>query len=144
MNAHARIKFARRSRGLSQLGLATAVGIQRSAVSHWESPLGKSPTVSNLRKVAEVTGVRFEWLTTGRGPMSISDDDALQPIQAANALWIEDELEMRFIQAFRRVPLASRVTLVEMAEQIAALRGGRERGTNAVAHPTILGAPRGK
>ena len=38
MNPQDRIRLARRHAGLSQARLAEAIGVQRSAVSHWESP----------------------------------------------------------------------------------------------------------
>ena len=135
MNAHSRIKLTRRHRALSQTQLAAAVGVQRSAVSHWESPAGKNPTVKNLRKIAEIAKVRFEWLATGRGPMGFSRDEELDAIPAAYALLVDDDLEMRFIKAFRELSMQSRLSLFEIAEQIASLRNGRNRKT-AGAQPT--------
>jgi transcriptional regulator with XRE-family HTH domain len=52
---------------MSQMTLAEAVQVQRSAVSHWESAQAKNPSVSHLREIAMATGVQFEWLVTGRG-----------------------------------------------------------------------------
>lgn len=117
--------MARRQHKLSQSALALAVGVQRSAVSHWESPLGRNPTVTHLRTIAEATGVQFEWLATGRGTMALSREIQLDSVSAARALLIEDDLEMRMIQAFRSISLDSKVSLVEIGEQIAALRTGR-------------------
>lgn len=127
MNSHARVRLARRRRGLSQTELAAAIGVQRTAVSHWESPLGKNPTVNHLRRFAEVAGVRFEWLTTGRGPMGFSKEEELDSVYAAHALLVDDDLEMRFLKAFREIAMESRISLVELAEQIASLRVGRPR-----------------
>ena len=42
MTQQERIRLARRAAGMSQNQLAQAVGVQRSAVSHWEAPLGKA------------------------------------------------------------------------------------------------------
>ena len=75
MNSQQRIRLARRHAGLSQAALAEAVGVQRSAVSHWEAVQGKSPSMANLRRVATVTGVQFEWIATGRGRMSLTPDE---------------------------------------------------------------------
>lgn len=127
MNASTRIKLARRRSALSQIALAASVGVQRSAVSHWESPQGKNPTVQHLRRLAEVTKVQFEWLATGRGPMALSKEAVLESIPAAHALLVEDDLEMRFIRAFRALALESRLSLVEIAEQMAWLRNGRNQ-----------------
>lgn len=116
--------MARRCRQLSQTALADAVGVQRSAVSQWEASLGKNPTLKNLRKVAEITAVQFEWLATGRGTMAISREITFDSIATAQALLVEDGLEMRMIEAMRGVTLESRMSLVEIAEQLAALRRG--------------------
>ena len=40
MTPQQRIRLARRHAGLSQAALAHAVGVQRSAVSHWEATPG--------------------------------------------------------------------------------------------------------
>ena len=126
MKSHARIRMARRHMRLSQEGLAKAVGVRRSAVSHWEAPLGKVPTVTNLSKIAEVTNVQFEWLATGRGTMAITREVELDSVETAFAVLIEDELEMRMIQALRSIPLDSRMSLLELAEQLVTLRMGRK------------------
>lgn len=126
-NLHSRIKLARRLMNVSQTKLASEVGVQRSAVSHWESPLGKNPTLKNLRKIAEVTAVRFEWLATGRGAMALSSKTLADSIPAVLALMVDDELEIRMLEAMREVPLDSKMSLVEIAEQIAAMRLGKSR-----------------
>lgn len=124
---HARIKLARRLMNVSQTKLATEIGVQRSAVSHWESPLGKNPTLKNLRKIAEVTAVRFEWLATGRGAMALSSKTLADSIPAVLALMVDDELEVRMLEAMRDLSLDSKMSLVELAEQIAALRMGKSK-----------------
>lgn len=128
MNAQQRIRLARRHAGLSQSSLASAVGVQRSAVSHWEAIEGKSPSMSNLRRVATVTGVQFEWLATGRGRMALSPEDALDTVAAADATLVDDAFELRLVAAFRALPARSRAPLVELMEQMAELRLGRSRG----------------
>lgn len=126
-NLHSGIKLARRLMNISQTKLATEIGVQRSAVSHWESPLGKNPTLKNLRKVAEITAVRFEWLATGRGAMALSSKTLADSIPAVLALMVDDELEIRMLEAMREVPLDSKMSLVEIAEQIAAMRLGKSK-----------------
>ncbi|HZH43867.1 MAG TPA: helix-turn-helix domain-containing protein [Lysobacter sp.] len=127
MTLRQRIRLARRHAGLSQAALANAVGVQRSAVSHWETARGKSPSAEHMRQVAVTTGVQFEWLATGRGRMTLSPEDALESVAAADAMLVDDPLELRLIAAFRDLPLRSRAPLVELAEQIAELRTGRPR-----------------
>jgi transcriptional regulator with XRE-family HTH domain len=132
MTSQQRIRLARRHAGLSQSALATAVGVQRSAVSHWEAVEGKSPSMANLRRVAMVTGVQFEWLATGRGRMALSQDDALDTVSAADATLVDDAFEMRLLAAFRALPARSRAPLVELMEQMAELRLGRTRGRRPI------------
>ncbi|TCZ85047.1 helix-turn-helix transcriptional regulator [Lysobacter sp. N42] len=132
MTAQQRIRLARRHAGLSQSALAAAVGVQRSAVSHWEAIEGKSPSMANLRRVATFTGVQFEWLATGRGRMALSPEDALDTVAAADATLVDDAFEMRLLTAFRTLPARSRAPLVELMEQMAELRLGRSRGRRAL------------
>ena len=101
MTQQERIRLARRALGMSQTQLAQAVGVQRSAVSHWEAPLGKNPSVSHMREIALVTGIQFEWLATGRGETPLSKEVQLDSIATADALLVEDPLEFRLVAAFR-------------------------------------------
>ncbi|WP_082576554.1 MULTISPECIES: helix-turn-helix transcriptional regulator [unclassified Lysobacter] len=129
MTPQQRIRLARRHAGMSQAALGSAVGVQRSAVGHWESAQGKFPSVAHLREVALITGVQFEWLATGRGKMNLSADTEMDSVAAADALLVEDPLELRLIVAFRDTPTKSKAPLVEIAEQLAELRTGRPRAT---------------
>lgn len=123
MPPNARIRMARRHAGLSQVALAEAVGVQRSAVSHWESPHGKHPRTAHLQQVAVVTAVQFEWLATGRGAMALDRETQLDSIATAEALLVEDALEMRLLLAFRDASSRSRIAVVEIVEQLASRRG---------------------
>ena len=122
-----RIRLARRHVNLSQAQLASAVGVQRSAVSHWEAPNGKNPSLANLREVATITRVHFEWLATGRGEMSLSRDVLLDSVATTEALLVDDTLEMRLVKAFRDAPARARIAVVEVVEQLATQRSGRTR-----------------
>lgn len=82
--------------------------------------------MTNLRQLAEVTGVQFEWLATGRGGMALLMD-ARDAVAAADALLIEDDLEMRLIRAFRDMPVKSKVPVAEIVEQLAVGRMGVKR-----------------
>jgi len=128
MSSEQRIRLARRHAALSQTQLAQTVGVQRSAVSHWEAPQGKNPSVKHLREVAVATGVQFEWLATGRGEMATSRDTVLDSVAAADALLIDDPLEQRLLLAFREAPVRARLALVEVVEELAQQRTGRSRG----------------
>ncbi|RDZ26214.1 helix-turn-helix domain-containing protein [Lysobacter silvisoli] len=137
MTPQQRIRLARRHAGMSQAALGAAVGVQRSAVGHWESAQGKFPSVAHLREVALVTGVQFEWLATGRGKMNLSADTEMDSVAAAEALLVDDPLELRLIVAFRDTPTKSKAPLVEIAEQLAELRTGRPRA-NAAKGPRVV------
>jgi len=137
MNQQERIRLARRATGLSQSQLAQAVGVQRSAVSHWEAPMGKNPSVSHLRQIALVTGIQFEWLATGRGEMPLSREVQLDSIATADALLIEDPLEFRLVEAFRAAPLRTRLSLLEVMEELAAQRTGRNSARRSAAARTV-------
>ncbi|KAF1717069.1 hypothetical protein CSC74_09440 [Pseudoxanthomonas yeongjuensis] len=139
MTQQERIRLARRAAGMSQNQLAQAVGVQRSAVSHWEAPLGKNPSVSHLREIALVAGTQFEWLATGRGEMPLSKDMQLDSIATAEALLIEDPLEFRLVEAFRAAPLRTRLSLLEVMEELAAQRVGRANGRRGmVSKPGVI------
>lgn len=129
MTSQQRIRLARRHAGLSQTALAALVGVQRSAVSHWESNNDKHPSVTHMRELALACGVQFEWLATGRGKMGLSSETALDSVAAADALLVEDPLEQRLILAFREAPTRSRAPLVEVVEQLASLRTGKKIGS---------------
>ncbi len=128
MTPQQRIRLARRHAGLSQSALARAVGVQRSAVSHWEASPGKSPSATHLREAALATGVQYEWLATGRGRMTLSQDVAMDSVAAADAMLVDDPLELRLLAAFRESPVLARAPLVEVVEQLALQRIGRSRG----------------
>ncbi|HEY5781515.1 MAG TPA: helix-turn-helix transcriptional regulator [Lysobacter sp.] len=128
MTPQQRIRLARRHAGLSQAALGTAVGVQRSAVGHWEAAQGKFPSAAHLREVAMVTGVQFEWLATGRGKMTLSPDTALDSVAAVDAILVDEPLELRLLAAFRNAPTLAKAPLVELAEQLALQRTGRARG----------------
>ena len=121
-----RIRLARRAAGLSQAQLAREMGVQRSAVSHWEAHRGK-PSMNHLRLLALRTGVQFEWLATGRGPMTPSAESVLDSVAAVDALMVDDPQERRLLEAFRTAPAQARLPLLELAEQLAAQRVGRSR-----------------
>ena len=79
-------------------------------------------------KKIKLTKQSLKNLATGRGKMSLSEDTALDSVAAADALLIEDPIELRLILAFRDAPTRSRAPLVEVIEQLASLRTGRRAG----------------
>lgn len=109
-----RIKHARRIAGVTQVHLARAAGVGPSAVAQWEAPGGSSPTVTHLAQIAVSCGVSFEWLATGRGPVStaVGDTPAIEP-----ASFAVDLMEERLLTAFRRVPVKKRECFLAWMEQ---------------------------
>ena len=109
---------------MSQTQLAQAVGVQRSAVSHWEAPQGKNPSVKHLREIAMVTGVQFEWLATGRGRMKYVSD--LIPGEETPALLLEysaqSETEAQALVALRHLDVPSALAVVEMMVALAKIQ----------------------
>lgn len=124
---HQRIRLARRHAAMTQAKFAAAVGVQRSAVSHWESPSGKHPSMAHLRQIALVAGVQFEWLATGRGAMPLSKEMQRDSIVTAKAVLIDEVDEMRMLAAFRATPHVARTALIEVMEQMARQRIGFSR-----------------
>ena len=140
MSQPARIRLARRHAGLSQMQLAQRVEVQRSAVSHWESSQAKNPSVPHLRQIATETGVQFEWLVTGRGAMILCNEVRMDSVPTAQALLIEEPIELRLMQAFRNAAPKARVALVEVVEQLALQRTGRLRDSASRSSASPLAA----
>jgi transcriptional regulator with XRE-family HTH domain len=109
-----RVRHLRRTRKLSQAALAELLGVVPSAVAQWEGRSATSPTVEHLARMAEVGGIAFEWLATGRGPMRIGDGDT--PSVAAES-FARDILEERLLLAFRKIPARKRESLVRWLEE---------------------------
>jgi hypothetical protein len=59
--------------------------------------------------------------------MTLRDDVRLASVPTADALLVDEPIELRLLRAFRGAPGPSRVALVEIAEQLAAGRIGRLR-----------------
>ncbi|GAA0724725.1 helix-turn-helix transcriptional regulator [Dokdonella soli] len=108
-----RIRHARRLAELTQSGLAKAVHVGPSAVAQWELPNGTSPTIDHLKEIAVLSGVAFEWLATGRGPVALTNHEAPAVDSTSFAT---DQVEDRLLVAFRRVPSRRRVTFVRWME----------------------------
>jgi DNA-binding transcriptional regulator YiaG len=80
-----RIRSARLAAKMSRAHLARRIGVVASAAVQWELPKGTSPRLRHLVAIAEVTGVSFEWLATGRGLMAFIDQAATASGQPARA-----------------------------------------------------------
>lgn len=54
-------------RPATQEAFAALLGVTRSAVANWEAGVGV-PDMQNLIRIAQISGMSFEYLATGRGP----------------------------------------------------------------------------
>lgn len=112
MMLNMRIRAARLKAGLSQAGMAAALGVGRSAVANWECMNSVAPHCVRLTQIALLTGVSHEWLATGRGTPALGQED----VPAVDAEMVDDLLERRLLRAYRAAPPAIRQALLQLAE----------------------------
>lgn len=117
----ARIRQARNDANLSQACLAERLGVDRSAVAHWERNSAASPTVAHLTDIALATGISFEWLATGRGPRVIGGKGQAPPAIVMDYI-AQSESEERLLLAFRSLSALEQVPVLEMLEAHAKAR----------------------
>lgn len=85
---------ARKSKGLTQLQLAELTGFSRASIINWENGL-RSPTVTDLQKLASALGVSADELLPGKTPPAPAAQD-----EAPNARKVRERLI--------RIPVLSR------------------------------------
>ena len=112
-----RIRRARRSAKLSQEALGKQLGVQRSAVSNWESASQIQPTITNLIAIAMATNTSLEWLATGRGSMLLGDDLQLE-VPALDGELTETPQERQLLTLFRKASHRGQGILMELAEEL--------------------------
>lgn len=79
-----RIELALKSRGIrSQAELARRAHLRPTTLTNWKSGQTATPRRNDLLAVAEVLGVRLEWLESGEGPMQFGDLARDSPIPYA-------------------------------------------------------------
>lgn len=112
-----RILSARAEASLTQTQLAQRVGVNRSAVAQWERAHGgTNPSMTHLTQIADITGVGFEWLATGRGTAR-----ARRPRKAPRKPSEQacNDLEAQCLQWFRRVPSHKQPLALQLLTQLA-------------------------
>lgn len=112
-----RIRRARNLSRISQLTLAHAVGVQRSAVAQWERRDGSHPSMHHLIAIAEATGVCLEWLGTGRGPAKPEDDSWVPTMRKDD--YAQDDIEAECLTAIRKIPFPIRKQIVGIISLVA-------------------------
>ena len=107
MKLSMRVRKARHQAGLSQQVLAERMGVTRGAVANWESAVAV-PAARRLARIANVTGVSYEWLATGRGAMlpELGFEDPKTP--AINADFVYDPVERQLLDTFRMASMRAR------------------------------------
>ena len=107
MKLSMRVRKARHQAGLSQQVLAERMGVTRGAVANWESAVAV-PAARRLARIANVTGVSYEWLATGRGAMlpELGFEDPKTP--AINADFVDDPVERQLLDTFRMASMRAR------------------------------------
>lgn len=106
MNIGARIKKARKLRGMSQDELAELVGVSQPSVSEWERGVS-NPTMDSLGMVAKVLRVSLEWL--GKGEGEIEPSASYQEAKAAE----NAPLEVQLLDLFRAMNWVRQQALIE-------------------------------
>ena len=104
-----RIAACRRQRGMSQLALAEATGVSRSAVAQWETDRAGQVS-ANLSRIARALDVSVELLLHGEGARAPADAIA------------GDELAL--LRLYRECAPPARAELLRRARRLA--RGGGE------------------
>lgn len=110
---------------MSQVQLAGAINVQRSAVSNWESVSDVHPTMANLVNIANACHVSLEWLGTGRGTLSVDDADQ---VQAADAELVDAPIERTMLATFRSLPRHSQTVVLDLLDLLVATRKMRLNG----------------
>jgi transcriptional regulator with XRE-family HTH domain len=110
----ARIYKARTLASLSQTELARRIGVQRSAATQWESARGTTPSVKHLSQISLQTGVYFEWLATGRGPIVPTDGELTTAVILSD--YAHDQMESRALELIRRLPAKKRQVACSILE----------------------------
>jgi len=97
--------------------------VSSTAVVNWELPEGhrgaKKPTMTNLLAIAEITGVSFEWLATGRGEMAADlrvGEAAPPPIYNDDLLPLSAD-ERQLLRRFRALPDKKRKAVIELLRE---------------------------
>lgn len=105
----ARIRAARAARGMTQLDLAQAVGVSRSAVAQWETE--RAGQVSgNLTRIASVLGVSVAHLLQG---------EAARPAEGP-----ENATELALLRLYRECSDEDRALLLSTAARLARAAAG--------------------
>jgi transcriptional regulator with XRE-family HTH domain len=103
--------------GVSKSKFAEMLGVHRSAVSRWESAVDPAlPRIGALERIAQITGVNYEWLATGRGPKGF-DAQAHELHESIHEDFAQCERESHLLKGFRELAPAERRDLLAMLDR---------------------------
>jgi transcriptional regulator with XRE-family HTH domain len=103
-----RIRTARRARGMTQEGLAVAIGVSRSAVAQWET--GRAGQLrGNLARIGAALGVSAAYLMEGEQP----------GFGAGGGPAAEDGQELALLRLYRACSMEDRMFLLRTAQRLA-------------------------
>jgi transcriptional regulator with XRE-family HTH domain len=75
-----RLRAARRARGLTQMQVVAATGIEQATISKYEQGEIDEPSAPKIAVLARALGVSMEWIVTGEGegpvPVAATGTDA--------------------------------------------------------------------
>lgn len=74
MEFHEKLQELRKSKGLTQEELASALYVSRTAISKWESARGY-PSIDSLREISKYFGVSIDELLSSEKILSIAEDE---------------------------------------------------------------------
>ncbi|AMO56272.1 helix-turn-helix transcriptional regulator [Endozoicomonas montiporae] len=109
MNLTTRILRARKEKRLSQQALADLIGVSRSALAQWETEMS-SPSLENLRKMAEILEISFEWVATGRGNQYLTS-----PVDSI----CDTEVDGEIMRALNRMNLKKKRAILNVMKAMA-------------------------
>lgn len=119
MNLATRIRIARRKSGMSQKTMAEELCVSRGAVANWEGSGRSRPSLTNLCKIAAITGVTVEWLARGNGLINFTS--AFDISADTGSRIVSNDIEARLLSIFRLAPEGDRASIMKIIDSIANL-----------------------
>jgi transcriptional regulator with XRE-family HTH domain len=113
MDMNDRISLARKEAGFNKSELARNLDVTPTSCSSWELPSdnrnNSRPSVNNLGRLALILNVRFEWLATGRGPMSLTPTARSQPKTPLS----QSDRAQSLLSLYRMLPASQRSSMLD-------------------------------
>ncbi len=109
----ARIREARKAKGLSQSDLAEALDVTKGAISQWET--GQTDlSITRLDAIARVLAVEVEWLRAGKGPPHPVGDATMSAGEWRTALTLAEVFSEQLVaQGLPALDATEKVALAE-------------------------------